>query len=249
MTVHVLTTAFCNANVFCAGMASLRRTVDFAALGVGSRHYVLDNHYPLNAEASTKAIWGYAAEYQDVTIFDAGKNLGLHEGLNHLLSSILVADNDIVVGYDADEDPVRAGWIEAMARVMAADPSVGWLSLMAKVLEEQLDHDRVAVRDVGGERVRFPNTSLMNCVVGWRGSMLKAIGKMEEPHAFYGGLEGTMQPKCRKAGYSIGFMADYWTLNHRGMADKTYELYKLRHVGHELPHFPGSFDEWINANP
>jgi hypothetical protein len=247
MSVYVLTTAFCNAKVFCAGMESLRRTVDFGAMG--AQHLVLDNHYPLHREETTAAIASYAAKCHDVLVIDAGKNLGLHEGLNHLLIGIPLADDDIVVGYDADEDPVRAGWLEAMARVFAADRTVGWLSLMAKVLEERLDHDRAGERIVGGERVRFPTTSLMNCVVGWRGAAIKAMGRMDEPHAFYGGLEGTMQPRCRSAGYSIGFMSDYWTLNHRGLADKTYELYKLRHVGHEQPHFPGSFDEWIKANP
>jgi hypothetical protein len=248
MTIHVLTTAFCNAYVFRAGMRSLRSTVNLEAFGPSARHYVLDNHYPLREAEVRNALWDYAQEPR-VTIHDAGKNLGLHEGINYLLGQIAIAPDDVVVAYDADEAPQQVGWVEAMQRVMMADPKVGWLSLMAEVLKESLDHDRVPTVNVGGELVRFPNTSLMNCVVGWRGSMLAAIGPMQEPHAFYGGIEGTMQPKARSAGFRVGFMADYWTKNHRGLADKTYELYKLRHVGHELPHFPGSFADWIKENP
>jgi hypothetical protein len=244
MTVHILTTAFCNARVFRAGMQSLRNTVDFKALG--AHHYVLDNHYPLHPGDTRFAIDTYAiAHSQNVTVVDVGKNLGLHEGLNHLLSKIILEDDDMVVAYDADEAPQTPGWVGAMLSVMRTDPKVGWLSLMAEVLAEALDKDNVPIVDVGGIRVRFPATSLMNCVVGWRGSMLKAIGKLEEPHAFYGGIEGAMQPKCREAGYSVGFMVDYYTKNHRGYADLAYEEYKLAHVGFTQPIFPGSFDEWL----
>lgn len=244
MKVHVVTTAFANANVFRAGMAYLRGTVDFEKLDV--QHHVLNNHYPLKADEVYKAIWQYG-DLPRSHIHDAGKNLGLHEGLNYLLSKFEYDDDDLIIGYDADEAPTRQGWVEAMMRVIQADPTAGWLSLMAPPLVEELYKQRVLVEDVGGERVQFPPFSLMNCVVGWRGSMLKAVGPMIEPHAMYGGLEGAMQPKVTAAGYRVGFMTDWPTANHRGLADNTYERYKLRHCGHTQPIFPGTFAEWLGV--
>lgn len=248
MSVHIFTTAFCNAKVFAAGMQSLHDTVDFDALG--AHHYVLDNHYPLDAISAHAAIDAYAASREGkVTVVDAGRNLGLHEGLNHLFDRFGKAfdGNDMLVAYDADEAPVNAGWAAVMASVFASDPKAGWLSLNCNAVNESLERQGVAIEVRAGQRMRVPTFPMMNVVVGWRVDCVRLMGLFQEPHAYYGGIELAMQPLCREQGFYVGFLEDFWTSNHRGYADRVYELYKLRHVGHELPHFPGSFDEFLQT--
>ncbi len=243
--IHILTAAFANPDVFRASMKSLRDTVDFDALG-GGHHLVLNNHYPLRREECNVAIEEYSSQNSHVVVHDAGKNLGLHDGLSYLLNTLLLADDDIVIGFDSDEDPQRKGWANAMQRVFAADPTVGWLSLTMKYINEALDQGSVPNERIGGEWVRFPPSPLMNVVVGWRGATIKAMGgKLVEPHRWYGGLESMMQPMCREAGYRVGFLADWPTLNHRALSDPIYETYKHHHVGVAQPIFPGSFEDFL----
>ncbi len=246
MTVHILSLAYANQHVFRAGMAYLRGTVDFEKLGV--QHLVLDQHYPLRPYAVGDALAEYWGQGQ-VQTYDEGRNVGLHEGLNVLLSKIDLKDEDIVVGIDPDDGPRRKGWLEAMIRVFGAGSKAGWLSLVTPQIIEVLDERKAPVVTLGGEHVRFVTEPLMNVVVGWRGSTLKAMGKMEEPHNFYGGLESAMQPKCMAAGYAVGYMVDYFTDSHRHLADEEYEIFKTRHVGFTQPVFPGSFEDFLKEKP
>lgn len=248
MTTRIFTTAFANAKVFTAGMESLRRTVDFAKLD--AKHYIIDNHYPLNAADAHNAIYAYAQKDHRVAVCDAGRNLGLHEGLNYLFATYGADfhDDDMLIGYDADEDPQTVGWADAMAKVFALEPRAGWISMNCKAINEGLVN--VPVQTIAGDvRVRIPSSCMMNVVVGWRVGVVRKMGLFTEPHKFYGGLEVAMQPLCRDLGYWVCFLEDYWTLTHRAQADLSYELYKLHHVGHKQPMFEGSFDEWIKANP
>ncbi len=208
---------------------------------------MLNNHYPLRREECDRAILAYASNYPgSVVTLDAGRNLGLHDGLNFILGTIPLADDDIVIGYDSDESPQRQGWVNAMRRVFAADPKTGWLSLTMYYINEALDQGSVPYELVGGERVRYPSSPLMNVVVGWRGATIKAMGgKLVEPHRYYGGIESQMQPMCKEAGYRVGFLPDWPTLNHRSLSDPMYETYKHHHVGVAQPVFPGSFEEWL----
>ncbi len=244
MSIHILSLAYSNEHVFRAGMAYLRGTVGFEKLGI--RHHVLDQRYPLRPYDVHAALLEYVnANRRSVTLYGEGKNVGLHEGLNVLLSKIDLKDEDIVVGIDPDDGPRRKGWLEAMIRVFEADPKAGWLSLVTPQIIGVLDERKSSVVTLGGEHVRFVTEPLMNVVVGWRGATLKAMGKMEEPHAFYGGLESVMQTKCMAAGYTVGYMVDYHTDSHRHLADEEYELFKIRHVGFVQPIFPGSFEDFL----
>lgn len=249
MKAWILTMAYANPRVFKAGAASLRETVDFTS--TGAHHVILDQHYPLERPGMCDALTAYSMRYaKTTTILDAGKNLGLHEGLNFMIRELapVLSDDDIIVGYDPDEAPQRDGWLSAMLAAFS-DPKIGWLSLMCPAANEVLDKQGCkdfTVDDGGFQvRVRSPNYALINTVCAWRYSIVKKLGRFDEPHAFYGGLEVAMMPKFWQHGYLVGWLADYYTANHRHLADPTYEQYKRRHVGHEEPVFPGSFEEWL----
>lgn len=252
MRTWILTMAYANSRVFNAGARSLRDTVDLRACN--AKHVILDQHYPLERKEVKHAIEVYRSRFHDSTVvLDANMNLGLHDGLNFILDALKsqIADDDVIVGYDPDEAPERDGWLAAMLDVFATSSRLAWLSLNCPAADAWLSQhgcEEISIRANGRTdpiRVRSPNYALINTVCAWRWSVVKEIGKFEEPHRWYGGLEVAMMPKFWKAGYRVGWMRDYFTANHRHMADQTYEDYKHHHVGHKLPVFPGSFEEWI----
>lgn len=268
MTVHFISTVFCNARVFKAGMEALHRTVDFKALGC--THSLLWQHYPLNGEETRRAVLKYVAPDAGteswpvgepiaiagggpLNYFDCGYNMGLHDGLQFLVDQLKPADDDVVIGFDPDENPLQEGWAHAMANVMAADPKCGWLSLMSPPAHEYMLRHGHSVKhvpappqtNIASYEVWVPGYSLINTVCAWRGSALKAMGKFNEPHAFYGGFEGAMMPPTMAAGYWIGWMRDYHVAPLHDLHDAEYSLYKPHHVGFKQPLFPGSFADWL----
>lgn len=252
MKVHFLTMLYCNSRVFAAGMEELHRTVNLR--GMEATHWLLNQHYPLNGEATTSTARDYAegenARYGHsgaVRWLDAGHNLGLHRGLNYMVDQLDLQDDDVVIGFDPDEKPLREGWAQAMVDVFKADPTCGWISLMSPPAAEYMNSHGATDKDVGPHRLRVPGYSLINTVCGWSGRAIKAMGKFTEPHGFYGGFEGAMMPPTMAAGYWIGWLRDYWVAPLHDLHEPEYQLYKRHHVGFALPVFPGSFADWCNS--
>lgn len=247
MKPYFITMVYSNENIFRAGMRSLRDTENLAELG--ATHILLDQRYPIGYEKVEQAISEYREATPEAIIWDAGRNLGLHGGLNYIMERLeqVLKPDDIIFAFDADENPLRSGWCEAMLKVFAADPKCGWLSLTKPHIDEALDAAAVPTIQVGGINVRTFEQNLMNLVCGWRVSAIRAAGVFTEPHAYYGGLEIAMQPKFREAGYWVGWLPDYKAEPHHDLADKIYTEYKWFHVGFGQPIFPGSFEEYIHA--
>lgn len=244
---YVFTMVYCGPDMFRAGMESFKRTVDPDSF---TQHVLLDQHYPLRSEGVSQAIEEYVAGAPyPVLVLDAGHNLGLHEGLNYMLDQIGPLDqDDLIVAYDCDEYPERAGWVEAMQRVMVADPACGWLSLNTVHIEAELTRNAVLPSVIAGETIQVPESALMNVLCCWRaGAIQKAGGKFTEPFSYYGGLEQDMQPKFKAAGYWVGWLSKWYTYAMHDTHDPEYTLYKKRHVGFIEPRFEGSFEEFLRV--
>lgn len=239
MRTVIVTMVFSNKTVFAAGMDRLYRTV-----AQPFRHVVYDAFYPLDPPDVAAFVAG-AGEL--VTEMTSGKNLGLHGNANHILAKLdpELADEDVVIFYDADEGPTQPGWLAAMEAVFESDPACGWLSLTAPPIIDAFDFNKVAITSIAGVRLRVPPFCMMNLVCGWRVGALRRIGPLTEPHAWYGGLEVDAQPKFRAAGYWVGWLEDFKTQPFTVLHDETYTRYKRHHGGHSKPVFPGSFEEWI----
>ena len=74
---------------------------------------------------------------------------------------------------------------------------------------------------------------------------IRAAGAFDEPHAWYGGLEGAMMPRYLACGYWIGWLQDHMTTADKAGEDVEYANYKLHHCGFTQPTFTGSFEEWL----
>lgn len=238
MKAVIVTMVYANDQVFGAGMNSLYTTVDMEEYD----HLLVNCHYPLNPPNVEKFAADNGAEYLNLE-----KNEGLHKNANRVLAHLSpsLSDADIVVFYDADEGALQKGWLEAMTEVFRRDPFCGWLSLNAQPILDNLNTSKTSILEVGGVRLRIPGYPLMNLICGWRVGALRAIGPLNEPHEWYGGLEMDAQPKFNNAGYWVGWLEDYLTQPHTVLADPEYTKYKKHHVGFEQPGFPGSFEEWL----
>ncbi len=247
MKVHFVSMVYCNARVFAAGMEALHRTVDMKAMD--AHHTLMWQHYPLNGAATMKALQEYGASNPapHVRLLDAGRNLGLHDGLQYMVDQIAPADDDVVIGFDPDENPLRVGWANAMVDVFKADPTCGWISLMSPPARDYMAQHGCNNKEVAGHYLQVPGYSLINTLCAWTGRAIKAMGKFTEPHAYYGGFEGDMMPKTMAAGYWIGWLRDFEVAPLHNLADPEYQLYKRHHVGFAQPLFPGSFADWITS--
>lgn len=243
--IYIVTMVYTNAETFRTGMQRLHETVDMST--IDAQHVLLDQHWPLDYAGTRAAVDEYLQAHPDAVLLDAGRNLGLHEGLNHLVASLdpLCDDDTIIIAADPDEAPFTAGWADAMLDVFNADPTCGWLSLVSKPITDNLNEGKVETTQVAGVSVRVPPYCLMNILCGWRMGAIRAAGIFAEPFAWYGGLEIEMQPRFRRAGYWVGWLADYESTARKDLEDAIYAAYKLHHVGFSSPVFPGSFEEWL----
>lgn len=247
MKPYFLTMVYNSDIVFNSGMQSLRETADLDALG--ATHILLDQHWPVDYEKTAAAISEYRTKTPCAVVWDAGKNLGLHQGLTYMMERLeqVLKPDDILIAYDSDEHPWKPGWAEAMLRVFAADPKCAWLSLLSVPALNDLNHNNVPVAIVGGEKVRIPGYPLINTVCAWRVSAVREVlgGIFTEPYAYYGGLESMLMPKFTNAGYWVGWLVDYGTSPERDLENPLYRAYKDSHVGFIQPVFPGSFEEYL----
>lgn len=253
MTTHIVTLAFSKPQIAAASWGSLFATIDPRAVGTA---VIVDNHYPMHREnwaalLSMMRTPGWWFERTDV--LDPGKNLGLAGGYNlafkHLES--VWKPEDLVILCDCDEFMPRFGWADAAARVFAADPTCGWLSLSSAAAEENSHKIGCVEKQLGGERVLIPNNASICHAAVVRVSCLQAIQGITDGRPYYGYSEVVLYPKIKAAGFWQGYLAD-WRLersmsNHA--ADVEYTAYKLRHVddigsGRE---FLGSFEEYLAA--
>jgi len=244
----IITTVYANAEVYRAGMASIVRTVpDYDKI----LHAQLDNHYPIRRDDLRDAMREHLEAHPSASVIDPRSNLGLHGGINRLLQIIdgLLHDDDIVVAIDADDDPQQVGWLSAMMALFVERKEIGWVSLMCEPGRDVLNQRNVAIDRLNSADVRYrvPGFPLINTVCAWRVRALRECGPIEEPHAYYGGIEVAMMPKFEEAGWRVAWLEDFTVASHRHLGDPIYERYKQRHVGHVKPVFPGSFDEYIAA--
>lgn len=207
---------------------------------------LLDQHYPLRYAETRAELERIAASFTGCQIVDPGKNLGLHIGLNYALEQAHAAepieDSDLVVGYDPDENPLQAGWLEAMRDVFAAEPKCGWLSLTSKPARDYMLKAGYQKLNLGGREVWRPHYALINHVCGWPMGAIRKVGAFTEPHAFYGGIEVAMQPRYAEHGYFHAYLAEFEDSSFHHLIDPEYAKWKQAHVH---GNFAGDFKTFL----
>jgi len=202
------------------------------------KHLVLDQHYPLNEKENRDNLKAICKDY-GAELFDAGKNLGLHNGVNYLLSK--AKGSEIVIGYDPDSFPNRIGWDTALTKVI--NPTVVWSTLGNPRSLVELKARGYEERVVDNITLWRTKRAVVNSVCAWYIPWLDEVG-LTEPRAFYGLLEMEMFDKLR--GKEWVFLPEYTESDHlRLHHDKDYVLYKWAHA--ILKVWDGDFKTWLAA--
>lgn len=208
-----------------------------------TEHIFVDQHYPLNKDENRRELWTTCREY-GISVLDPGKNLGGTEGFNYAVRRISAQPDDVIIGYDPDSRPVTEGWDGALQDAILMDPKINWTSLMSARAKPELEARGYDRRSVGHLEVWRTHKPVVNSICAFRASWLNAIGGLNQPSRFYGGLEAHMFQHLR--GGQWCFLPGWWESDDiRDQQDREYLWYKWRHA--HLQDWPGDFASYIAA--
>lgn len=159
--------------------ATMQRTFEMVQRLRGSKEWlVLDQHYSPEAR-----VWLREAQEEfGFTLFDEGRNLGLHDGFNFLLQHVRTTH---VVGLDPDTFPVTMHFdLELLKH--AADPRNVWVSCYNTHSFSEMREPRVE------GQLLVPQHPVVNSICLWSVAWLRKVGGVQEPTKLYGGLECCM---------------------------------------------------------
>lgn len=200
-----------------------RRTI-----GVDVDWVLVDHLWPIDGEFTRKFI----RELPCSVFLEPETNMGGVGGANWAVAQLGLADDDVLIGYDPDSNPLTDGWGKALVDVMSADPQLDYLSLMPVV--HLLTH-RWQFKVVRGHRVAWDDRPEMFGVTAWRGKFIK---RGLPDHRLYGGVEGDMHALGHVNHYLYDFREGERAFPHPA----SYTQWKREHVAGT---FPGNFDEFV----
>lgn len=238
MKVWIFSMCFNRPEVIRDSLAQLRATTT-----AGGQIVMLDQHYPLpSSHENTLALLDIAREHGALYL-NAGRNLGLARGFNHMLHTVGVEPEDVVIGYDPDCYPETVGWDSAFVDVLRAAPDVGWASLGNDFSEREMKERGFTPGWDGGHFTWTTHKAVLNSVCAWPAKWMLKVGGLTEPNKYYGGVECCMWDKLQPLRWV--FLTDFREIRRSAIQeapDTQYTAYKWAHA-HEG--FPGDFRAFL----
>lgn len=202
-----------------------------------SRHldwFVVDNHWPVDKYKSSLTLERVARLVNGMVIRPS-QNLGGHGGFNYALSHMRLTEEDLILGYDPDSNPITPEWLDAMVHVMTHKPILNYVSLMHEHIVER----PWEISDVKGIKIaQLPRPEMANVTL-WRGRALLE-GGIKASRKYYGFVETEMWKDGRSA-YLYDYREDLCPIPH----DPLYNAWKGAHAGGS---YPGNFDEYYEEH-
>lgn len=212
------------------------------------RHFLLDQHYPIDKDRNRAEI-RRLCERHGVTVLDAGCNLGLHDGFNWALKKAVRPEDDIVIAYDCDSTPVGQGWDMALVRAIRGDreQKVVWASLgNPRTMKEIKERGYAEKKADGYLDLWVTKAPIVNSVCAWRIDWLREVGFLSEPRPWYGHLESEMYAKLGQKQWAV--LPQWSESDHlRDLHDRAYVVYKW-HLSH-LKTTDADFETWLKTWP
>ena len=208
------------------------------------QHILVDQHYPILRE-SIKSLIAERGEIKNTLVVDPGKNIGLANGVNFALKSVPLTNDDLVILFDPDMNPITVGWGRAMKSVHQ-EKSVAWTTCLfdgAKSDMNQIGKGFKAVT-INGIDCRKIVAPVINSCCMLKASFLIASGGAHESNPYYGGFECHMWPYLVKNNLSWVFLEDYWEdCSWPELRCQNYAEYKVAttHGGEKQV----EFTEWV----
>lgn len=224
--VWVLTCCYNRADIAQEALAQIYKTKKLG--GAGWTHVFLNQHYPFDKKNNTKKIRDLCVKYGGLWM-DAGKNLGLHDGLTYMFNNLPVKDTDYVIMIDLDNYPIQDGWDDALVRVLHYDKTLAQAHLWIPALHiDAAKHIKYEDKIVDGIRIKIPNCAFVKTVSAWPASFIKRVGGWTEPLRFWGHLEGAMHEATKRLGMKDCYLPDFIeTSQPSGRIDPMYHQWKV----------------------
>lgn len=198
---------------------------------------ILDNHYPLNPPD-----WKAWAKRLKGEYLDAGRNLGLHNGLNMMLRTVGATGSDQMIGYDPDTCPLTEAWDVALFAALQL-PNVGWASLGNRHSESEMTARGYTETKELGMNIWTTKAPVVNSICAFNLDWVLSCGGFQEPTEYYGGLECAMWNHLQAAKKRWVWLKDYREGKFEpDLSDKIYKEYKWEHA-HKG--WKGSFDDFL----
>lgn len=196
----------------------------------------LDNHYP----TLTKAYKTRLKKKFNLTILDAGENLGLSGGYNYIIEQYPELKHAIL--YDCDSNPETKGWDKSLMDTIK-HPKVAYLSLMFDNAKREMEERGFNPWLCGEHVIWKPKEACQQSISCVDLTYLRSIGGMQEPKKYYGGLESCMF-KFWNEQNQIGYIDGVYEkqMHKDDDTDPRYKEYKWKyaHQGYDK-----SFDEYL----
>jgi hypothetical protein len=219
---------------------SLTQAIMTMGMDCRNPHWVLvDHHWPKEKEATSEVL----ERLSDLVlgeVISPEKNLGGHGGYNfavqYLIDQYELQDDDLVLSYDPDSNPLTHGWLTALIKVMKSDLSLDYLSLMP----EKIKNNRAwVIEEIAGHRVAKDSQPEMINVTLWRAKCIKQ--KVTSVCQYYGNIESHMWSRGFKNAYLIDFKEEDNPIPHYPL----YTEWKLKHSTHQ---YAGNFDQYFQEH-
>lgn len=241
MKVHFVTPGFVPFRLFEKGLEYLKATrtiTDF-------EHYFLDNHYPISRERNAASLKDLCRA-NNITWVDSGRDIGLHMSLNNWLDVAKPSDDDIMIGFDADSQPLDKGWDQALVDVLTGDSRIAVCGLYGHWFDD-IKKSTLEAKQVNNVNYGIhPNTDMYN-ISGWNIGHVRKIGGFDQHYKLYGTLEACMWSKWSQLGLKVGYLLDYReTVGEYDMSKYTDEEY-LQWKKVHLKGFQGGLEAWIEC--
>lgn len=235
-----VTLGFCGPRVLQAGL-----DIYYKLQTTHSPHYVTWNHYPLNEEETGKELERISHE-KNCIFFDSGFDRGASNAFNHLMNTIGWDAAEFIIGVDPDDVSEQVGFDAAMIKALEENPDLAWVSLLSPPIAHNIREGALPgeMRHTSGPRVFVPSRVDQINISCWRGSFLKAIGGLQQQHAYWGQVESPTWHAAKNLGLKFGYLMDYSSLSLGHLHDPQYATYKHKHVNG----FHGSFAEWLKLH-
>lgn len=228
--IYAVTLSHCLPEVISHGLSKARRTM--GSFDKIDQWIVVDHHWPLQKELTSKIIT-QAALIVHGSIIKPEKNLGGVGGFNFAFSQLDIRDDDLILIYDPDSNPITHDWFTAMIDVMREDTSIPYLSLMFRC---HLNNRQWMIKEVAGHRVASDHNPDAINVTLFRGSVVK--NGLPGSEKMWGGLEAALFRLNQKGSYLIDVIEDSCPIAH----PPEYGRWKGQH---DQNHFAGNFDEYV----
>lgn len=200
--------------------------------------YLIDCGFPgVDSEVWKNLAWKYRCIYLKID------NGGVSENWNTVARILNVSDHDVLIGLDPDERPKQTGWIEAIASVMKADPTIGYITTNKIGYEPEGNINDYVDLNIAGVAVREYNSLVAWILGGFSGRCLNAIRGLAQENKYYGYLEHETLRRMKNHGFRWLMLRDYYA-EHLASGEKLMEWKNLNRDRN----MQMSFEEWADGN-